>query len=88
MDFILYISIIIGIILSAMNFYISFLAQYIEKKKTGSGIPLFGSLLLFISLFFIKNKLLFYIVTLFILLDTGGIHWSILFILYYENRKK
>jgi len=38
MDYILYISIAIGIILSAMNFYISFLAHYIEKKKTGSAI--------------------------------------------------
>jgi len=85
MDYILYISIAIGMMLSAMNFYISFLAQYIEKKKTGSGIPIFGSLLLFISLFFIENKL---IVTLFILLDTGGIHWLILFMLYYESREK
>jgi len=85
MDYILYISIAIGMMLSAMNFYISFLAQYIEKKKTGSGIPILGSLLLFISLFFIENKL---IVTLFILLDTGGIHWLIIFMLYSESRKK
>jgi len=85
MDYILYISIAIGMMLSAMNFYISFLAHYIEKKKTGSGIPILGSLLLFISLFFIENKL---IVILFILLDTGGIHWLILFMLYYESREK
>jgi len=85
MNYILYISIAIGIMISAVNFYISFLAQYIEKKKIGSGIPILGSLLLFISLFFIKNKL---IITLFILLDTGGIHWLIVFMIYYQSREK
>jgi ABC-type proline/glycine betaine transport system permease subunit len=85
MYFILYISITIGIILSVMNFYISFLVKYIEKNnKIGSGIPILGSLLLFISLFFIKNNLMFYTISLFALLDTGGIHWFIITILYYK----
>jgi len=88
MHFILYISITVGIILSVINFYISFLAKYIEKNKIGSGIPILGSLLLFISLFFIKNELIFYIITIFVLLDTGGIHWLIASILYYKIREK
>ena len=88
MYFILYISIVVGIIFSAMNFYISFLAKYIENNKVGSGIPIIGSLFLFTSLFFIKNKLVFYIVSLFALLDTGGLHWIVVFILYHKVREE
>jgi hypothetical protein len=84
MYFILFTIITVGIMLSVINFYISFLA----KKKIGSGIPIFGSFLLFISLFFIKNKLVFYIISLFAFLDTGGIHWLLANILYHKIRNK
>ena len=56
-----------------MNFYIS-----INKNIKSSGIPIFGSLLLFISLFFITNSSLFYMIIIIILVDTGGLHWFIL----------
>jgi len=79
MNIILYLSISIGIFFSVLNFYLSF----IEKKEyKTSGIPLLGSLTLFISLFFINNNYLFYIIIIFMLMDTGGIHWFIVNILY------
>ena len=74
--------ILVGIFISLVNFFTS-----INKKTKASGIPLFGSLLLFISLFFIKSDLLFYILIIIILLDTGGLHWF-MFMMLSEFRKK
>ena len=78
MNIFLFLIIILGTIISLMNFYISFLA----KKKLGSGIPLLGSLFLCFSLYYIKNKFIFYTISLIAFLDTGGIHWFIIFMLW------
>lgn len=51
----------------------------------GSGIPILGSLFLFIGLFFIDNSILFELAVVFIVLDTGGIHWAVATVLYYET---
>jgi len=85
MNIILYFSISIGIFFSILNFYLSF----IEKKRNkASGIPMLGSFILIISLFFINNNYLFYIIIVSILIDTGGIHWFISIILweYFKER--
>lgn len=84
MNIILYFSISIGIFFSVLNFYLSFIDN---KENKASGIPIVGSLILFISLFFINNYYLFYIIIIFILMDTGGIHWFIANIVY-NNYKK
>ena len=84
MNVFLFFLIMFGVIFSLMNFYISFLA----KKKTGSGIPMFGSLFLVVSLFFIKNKLIFYIICLVALLDTGGVHWFVIAMLWEKIKNK
>ena len=75
--------IIIGSIISIMNFYIS-----INKNINSSGIPIIGSLVLFISLFFIKNNILGYILILIIFIDTGGLHWFIFSILFHNFKNK
>ena len=81
MDFILFFFMGVGFLVSSMNFYISFLT----RKKMGSGIPMLGSLFLFIGLFFIDNSILFELAVVFIVLDTGGIHWAVATVLYYET---
>ena len=48
MNIILSISIGVGILISVFNFYLSFICK---NKNKGSGIPMFGSLILLISLF-------------------------------------
>jgi hypothetical protein len=88
MNLILIIGLVFGIIISCINFYLSFLAKYFEKGKVGSGIPLIASLLLFISLFFIEDKVLFFIIVFFIVIDTGGIHWFLGTIFYEEVYRK
>jgi len=85
MKWILYFFMGVGFLLSGINFYISFLAHYFEKGKVGSGIPMFGSLFLFIGLFFIENRTMVTLSIVFILLDTGGIHWGVATVLYYET---
>ena len=75
--------IIIGSIISIINFYIS-----INGNVKSSGIPLLGSLLVFISLFFINNNSLFYILIVIILVDTGGLHWAIVTVIYNALKEK
>ena len=74
MNVLLYFSITIGVLFSALNFYLSFIEN---KENKASGIPLLGSLILFITLFFVDNVYSFYIIITFMLMDTGGIHWFI-----------
>jgi len=88
MEIFLYIVVIIGTIISLMNFYLSFLVMYVEKNKVGSGVPFIGSFILLITLFFIQENILFYMVLFFILLDTGGIHWTIVYTLYRSLTRK
>jgi len=85
MDFVVFFFMGVGFLVSGMNFYISFLAHYFEKGRIGSGIPMVGSLFLFIGLFFIDNSILFELAVVFIVLDTGGIHWAVATVLYYET---
>ena len=59
----------------------------INKNINSSGIPILGSLVLFISLFFIKNNILSYILILIIFIDTGGLHWFIFSILFHNFKK-
>ena len=74
MNILLYFIITIGVLFSALNFYLSVIA---DKENRASGIPLLGSLILFITLFFVDNGYSFYIIITFMLMDTGGIHWFI-----------
>lgn len=81
---ILCIAIIFGISISALNFYLCWLYPFFEKNRESfvSGIPLIGSLSLFMALFNIDSNWLFYIVVFFILIDTNGIHWIIVYLIY------
>ncbi len=80
-----FILILLGALIAALNFYLSFpryLVHHIFHKgqpyKFVSGIPLIGSLLLWVGvlLFLLggawKYAALAFIISLF---DTGGIHW-------------
>jgi hypothetical protein len=82
MDYLLYIIIFIGCLFSISNFYISF----ISRKKLGSGIPILGSLMIFLSLFFIENLYVLIFILFIALIDTGGIHWFIGTIIYEKIR--
>ena len=86
MNILYYFSITIGVLFSVLNFYLSFIES---KENRASGIPLLGSLILFITLFFVDNGYSFYIIIIFMLIDTGGIHWFIGIILweYLKNKK-
>jgi len=74
----------IGILISVFNFYLSFICK---NKNKGSGIPMFGSLILLISLFFIDKDYLLIILTIVIILDTGGIHWFIGMMLWQHHQR-
>ena len=87
MNNILYVVITFGVIISLANIYVACLWVF-KKQKAGSAIPMLGSLFLFISLFFIKNKLLFAIIFILTIMDTGGIHWFIGTMLYCKWYKK
>lgn len=76
----------LGALLCGLNFYLSFLRFPIyrlrghsaESYRWSSGIPLFGSLFVAVTLFFLSSVPWILIVgILLIALDTGGIHWFI-----------
>jgi hypothetical protein len=60
-----------------------------ENFRWDSGIPIFGSLLVAISLFkFWQTPWLLALAIVLILVDTGGLHWFAGTLLYYEVLKK
>ena len=75
----------IGTFLTVSNLYLSFLRPLIHLLKGGtretykwvSGIPLFGSLLLWISIPMLSTVPLRWIAAILSLFDTGGIHWFV-----------
>jgi hypothetical protein len=83
----------LGAILSLLNFYLSFVRPIVHRLlRRGpyhfvSGIPLFGSLLLLVAYLVIPHGSPFRAAALFLaLLDTGGIHWFGLTMLYHSLR--
>src|SRR5262245_13106626 len=78
-----YILFAIGAFLTLTNVYLSFLRYPIHRAVGGtranyrwaSGIPLFGSLLLWISIPFLSSAALRWVAAILSLFDTGGIHW-------------
>jgi len=75
----------IGTLVTLCNFYLSWLRPLVhllvggtrETYKWVSGIPLFGSVLLWISVPLLPSDLLRWIAAILSLFDTGGIHWFI-----------
>jgi hypothetical protein len=92
MKYLLYIIFAMGSLISLLNFYLSFLRYGVYKLlkkecKWESGIPLFGSLFLFVSLMFLyKNLWILILGIALILIDTGGILWFVAIMTYYKIR--
>ncbi len=84
----------VGSLISLLNFYFSFLRYGVykllkRKYKWESGIPLFGSLFLFVSLLFLyKNPYILILGIALILMDTGGILWFIAIMIYYKIKDR
>lgn len=70
-----------GAFVCCLNFYLSFLRYPLcrlrgQEYKWVSGVPVFGSLLLVIALAMVHDSpVFFWIGTSIALLDTGGLHW-------------
>ena len=88
---------VVGGLLCCLNFYLSFLRypvhRFMGKKKDEyrwiSGIPVFGSLFVAISLLGIWQLPLFRAAAIgLILIDTGGLHWFAGTMLWYKVLKK
>ena len=88
---------ITGGLLCCLNFYLSFLRYPIhrltghkkEDYKWTSGIPLFGSLFVALSLLsFWRVSWVLVLSLILIVIDTGGIHWFLGVMLYQEILKK
>jgi hypothetical protein len=86
-----------GGLLCCLNFYLSFLKYPVHRMLGGkkedyrwdSGIPVFGSLFVALSLFwFWQPPWLLTLAIVLILVDTGGLHWFAGTLLYYEVLKK
>jgi hypothetical protein len=75
----------LGAFVTLANVYFSFLRYPIHRARGGtpetyrwvSGIPLFGSLFLWISIFLLPSASLLWIAGILSIFDTGGIHWLI-----------
>jgi hypothetical protein len=83
--------------LCCLNFYLSFLRYPVhrimgktkEDYRWISGIPLFGSLFVAVSLFqFWRSPWLLALAVVLIVIDTGGLHWFLGTVFYYEVLKK
>jgi hypothetical protein len=81
-----------GAYLCALNFYLSFLRYPLylrrglpkESYKFASGIPIIGSLILFLLARYTNlPPVMFYAAIGLIIADTGGIHWAVASIAYY-----
>lgn len=102
LDFLKWAAFVFGAYLCLLNFYISFLRYRIhlwrglpkESYKFVSGIPLLGSLIVFLLVRCTNlPPAMQYAGVVLIVIDTGGIHWAIGNILYQscrhlKNRKK
>ena len=82
----------LGGLICCVNFYLSFLRYPIHRFRGGlretykydSGVPLFGSLLVVLSLLkFYSHPVLLTIAIILILIDTGGLHWFLGVMFYY-----
>jgi hypothetical protein len=96
-DVIAWLALMIGGLVCALNFYLSFCRYALHRRGGGSresygrisGFPLVGSVLVALSLF--KFYDLFWILTVALVLiaiDTGGVHWFIGALIYQNFRQK
>lgn len=83
----------LGTLITSVNCYLSFLRYPIHRLQGGtrenyqwvSGLPVFGSLFLWISIPFLSTSpWLMCFAIVFSLLDTGGLHWVLVLVLW-EN---
>jgi len=88
---------ILGGFICCLNFYLSFLRYPIHKIGGGnksnyrwvSGLPLIGSLFVAVSLLkYWHTTWVFVSAIILIAMDTGGIHWFLVTILYHAIIKK
>lgn len=79
--------------LCLLNFYLSFLRYPIyiwrgypkESYRFVSGIPVFGSLIVYFLLHHLDMPpAMQYVAIALIIVDTGGIHWAVASLLYYS----
>ena len=77
-------ALIVGGIISALNFYLSFCRYLLHRVRGGSresyravsGVPLFGSLLVVLSIIWLHEvPWVLAVASIVIAIDTGGIHW-------------
>jgi len=94
MPYVAIIMLVVGSMITAVNFWLSFirpLSRRISNKlvKPASGIPLFGSLLLWAAawLFYPSSELAYWALGISVI-DTGGLHWLLGTLLYHSYIRK
>jgi hypothetical protein len=83
----------VGFFICSFNFYLSFIHYWVyyllgkeDRYQWSSGFPVFGSLFLLVSLAMFSPP--WWLVVLGIiacLLDTGGLHWFVFSVLWYNK---
>lgn len=87
----------IGCLVTALDFYLSFLRYPLHRLSGGtrenyrwvSGLPLFGSMFLWLGAAFLTEQPpLLWSALIVSLLDTGGLHWFIATMVWYHVMRK
>jgi len=90
-------ALLVGALFCLANFYWSFVRYPVhrlrglppESYRWGSGIPMFGSLLVGVSLFGLHSRPGIVVVAVaLIAIDTGGLHWFVGSMIYHSVLKK
>ncbi|QDV74762.1 hypothetical protein K2D_30210 [Planctomycetes bacterium K2D] len=91
---IFYLLLAIGVLISSLNFYLSFLRYPLWQARGGvlgdfkwaSGFPFIGSLLILGCLLFVQLPTWVFITSaVAAILDTGGIHWLLFTLIKHRN---
>lgn len=86
----------LGALVTLCNFYLSFVRYPVHRLRGGtrenyrwiSGLPLFGSALLWLAAGLTNSATLMWSSLILSLFDTGGLHWFIATMLWYEVLNK
>lgn len=97
METLAWLALLVGGLISAINFYLSFCRYALHRIRGGSresyqwvsGIPVVGSLLVALALIaFHESPWILSAALVLITIDTGGIHWLLGALIYERLREK